>query len=145
MIRLETLFPALERMPAVAHGLELVGLVSLLTFVVGLVVIPWGILLLPEDFFLHHWERVARRRKRHPVVAVVILTLRNLVGLGCVLAGLVMLVLPGQGLLAIAVGISVADFPGKHRLLDQLVQLQPVQRGLNWIRRRGGRKEFVFK
>ena len=44
--------------------------------------------------------------------------LRNAVGLVLVTAGLAMLVLPGQGIITLLVGIILMDFPGKHRLVE---------------------------
>jgi hypothetical protein len=47
-----------------------------------------------------------------------------------------MLVVPGQGLLSIAVALIVLDFPGKFRLERWLATRPPVWRSLNWLRKR---------
>ena len=57
-----------------------------------------------------------------------------------VLAGLIMLVVPGQGLLTLAVGLVLVDFPGKYRLERWLVTRPPVWRAINWLRKRAGRE-----
>jgi hypothetical protein len=47
---------------------------------------------------------------------------------------------PGQGLLTIAVGLILLDFPGKFRLERWLATRRSVWRSLNWLRRRAGSK-----
>ena len=59
---------------------------------------------------------------------------KNLAGAVLVLAGLAMLVLPGQGLLTIVVGLLFLDFPGKRSLELRLVRHPPVLRTINWLR-----------
>lgn len=72
-----------------------------------------------------------------------ILIAKNLVGLVLLIAGIAMLVLPGQGLLTIAVGLVLIDFPGKFRLERWLATRRPVWRSLNWLRKRAGRPELT--
>jgi hypothetical protein len=77
-------------------------------------------------------------------VALILLVVRNSLGLLLFLAGVAMLFLPGQGLLTMLIGICLMNFPGKRILLERLVNIPSLQRGLNWIRRKQGRAEFVF-
>jgi hypothetical protein len=65
--------------------------------------------------------------------------LKNALGIVLVVAGLVMLIVPGQGLLTIAVGLMLIDFPGKYRLERWLATRRPVWRSINWLRKRAGR------
>jgi hypothetical protein len=125
--------------------LKLLGLISLLTFVGSLVAVPWLIGRMRADYFVTHWQVVESRHKRHPALALTTLLLRNGLGLVLVAAGFAMLFLPGQGLLTILIGVCVMDFPGKRRLLQRLVSMSQVRQGLNWIRRKRNREEFVFQ
>jgi hypothetical protein len=50
-----------------------------------------------------------------------------------------MLLVPGQGLLTIAVGLMLVDFPGKFRFERWLAVRPPVWRSINWLRKRAGR------
>jgi hypothetical protein len=59
---------------------------------------------------------------------------KNLLGLVFVLAGVAMLVLPGQGILTILIGLMLMNFPGKRGLEQRLVQQPSVWRAINWIR-----------
>ena len=54
------------------------------------------------------------------LAAIVLLATKNLCGV-LVLAGVAMLVLPGQGILTIVVGLMLLDFPGKFALERRLV------------------------
>jgi len=124
--------------------LKLLGIFSFLAFFGSLIAVPWLIGRMRVDYFCTHWHQVEVRHRRHPALALAILLLRNAVGVVLVLAGVAMLVLPGQGLLTILIGVCVMDFPGKRHLLDRLWQIPQVERGLNWMRRKQGKDEFVF-
>jgi hypothetical protein len=50
------------------------------------------------------------------------------------MGGLLMLVLPGQGLLTIVTGLLLINYPGKYKLEQKLVAVPSVFRALNWIR-----------
>lgn len=124
--------------------LQLLALLSLAMFFSSLVAVPWLIGRLPADYFLTHWQRVDERRSRHPLAQVLIPLLRNLLGTLLLLTGVAMLVLPGQGLLTMVIGLCLMDFPGKRKVIDWLVGRPPIQQGLNWIRRKRGKEAFVF-
>ena len=124
--------------------LKLLGLFSFFAFFGSLVAIPWIIGRMKSDYFLTHWHQIEITHRRHPVLAFMILLMRNGLGIIFIIAGVAMLVLPGQGLLTILIGICVMDFPGKRHLLRRLWQIPQVERGLNWVRRKRGKEEFVF-
>ena len=73
-----------------------------------------------------------------------VLVIRNVFGWVFVVAGVAMLVLPGQGLLSIIAGLVLIDFPGKHRLERRLLASHVVRDAMNWLRRRAGRPPFDF-
>lgn len=124
--------------------LRLLGLLSLLTFVGSLIVIPWLVLRMHAEYFIRHRQEVIERHKRHPVLTIIVLLLRNGFGFLLLAAGVIMLVLPGQGILTMVIGLSLMDFPGKHRLTDRIMRNEQLQHSLNWIRRKGYKKELVF-
>ena len=115
-----------------------------MTFIGSLLVVPWLILRLSPEYFIRHRLDVIERHRRHPVLAIIIFFLRNTVGLGLLAAGTAMLVMPGQGILAMLIGLSFMDFPKKHQLLEKVVQSKGIQRSLNWTRRKGGKEDLVF-
>lgn len=130
--------------PGYRELVELLGLVSIITFVGSLVVIPWLIGRLPVNYFIQHRQKVEERHKRHPLLARMIFVLRNGVGSLFLLAGIAMLVLPGQGIITILIGFSFMDFPQKHKLEEVLFQRPGVVRTLNWLRRKQKKQPFAF-
>jgi len=123
---------------------HLLGLLSVLTFVGSLVVVPWLIGRLDRDFFILHRQRLQERRRRHPLLAAMFFAARNLAGLALLAAGIAMLVLPGQGLLTMFFGLSLMDFPGKHALFERLIRQPRLQQALNWLRKKEGKEAFLF-
>ena len=123
--------------------LQLLGLFSIVTFVGSLIAVPWLIGRMQPDYFVAHRYKEADFRHRHPALAIWLA--RNSIGFCLLLAGIAMLVLPGQGLLTILIAICMMDVPGKRRLLDRLVSNSHIQATLNWIRRKQGKAEFIFE
>ncbi len=124
--------------------LELLGVISLPTFLVSLIIIPWIIGKLPHNYFLHSKEKGRWSLRKHPILMVCIFLLRNIFGLLFLLAGFIMLFLPGQGILTMVVGISLMTFPGKQALLQKMIHHQSIQRSLNWVRKKTGKKPFLW-
>lgn len=112
------------------------GLISLLTFLFSLVAIPLLIARLPVDYFVR--RPVRDWPGRHPLVHLFLVLAKNFLGLILLVAGTVMLLLPGQGLLTMLMGILLLDFPGKRRLERRLIGLPGVLSSANWIRKRAG-------
>ena len=78
-----------------------------------------------------------------PAIRVGLLVVKNTTGGVLIVAGLAMLLLPGQGLLTLAAGLLLLDFPGKYGVERRLVSRGPVRASLNWIRRRRGREPLT--
>lgn len=116
------------------------GLFSLLFFVVTLIVIPWLILKIPQDYFSAPKRHSFLSELKHPVIKILILILKNLLGSCFLVLGLALLVLPGQGLLTILLGIIMIDFPGKFHMERWLVQRKAVFRSINWLRKKGNKE-----
>lgn len=112
---------------------------SVVMFVGGLLLAPWLVIRMPSDYFLRRTPRAGTWRARHPLVRALLHVLKNALGIGLTLAGIAMLVLPGQGILTILVGVSLLEFPGKRRLELALVRRPAIHKALDWIRAKGKR------
>lgn len=121
-----------------AEGLGWLAAVSALTFAGSLLVIPLVAARIPADYFCAHRRGPTLWRRRHPGLRLMVLILKNVLWLVLFLAGMLMLFLPGQGLLTIFLGIMLMDFPGKYRLEKYIISRGPVLRGINWLRQRSG-------
>lgn len=125
--------------PAFLWGL---GVFSLVTFLLSLILVPWLIIRLPEDYFATSRRGHMAFNDLHPLLHGLLLVLKNVLGVILLLFGIAMLVLPGQGLLTMVIGLALMDFPGKYELEQKLVRKPPVRDSLNWIRRKAGRVPF---
>lgn len=112
-----------------------VGAVSLVTFIGSLIAVPIYVIRMPKDFFTRENEGVPRSP-----LQIMGRVLKNALGVLLLIAGLLMLVLPGQGLLTIALAVGLLDFPGKRNLKLRLGKLKGVSRSMNWIRKKAGKE-----
>ena len=90
---------------------------STVSFIATLLLVPFLVVRIPEDYFAekkrHRWEPWAHE---HPLVRWSLLIAKNMLGYLFIILGIAMLVLPGQGILTILIGIMFINFPGKYRL-----------------------------
>jgi MFS family permease len=118
------------------------AVLSAATFVLSLIAIPFLVARIPADYFS---ERRRRRRRRPDGPAwtrIVLIVVKNALGVVFIAAGIAMLFLPGQGLLMILIGVLLTNFPGKYRLERAIVRRPAIYRAINWIRRRTGNPEL---
>lgn len=116
---------------------------SVITFVGTLIVIPLLVIRIPEDYFTEQRRRPVAWWDRRPLLRVAALGIKNVLGVVFVAAGVAMLVLPGQGVMTIIIGLMLLDFPGKFRLERWLVSRGPVIRSMNWIRSKARRPSIM--
>jgi len=116
------------------------GAVSLAMFLGTLVAVPVLLVKMPEDYFTtSRHEKLEDWRGEHPLLRWSARILKNVLGTLLVILGLLLLVLPGQGLLTILLGITLLDLPGKRRLEVALLRQRGVARAVNWLRRKYNR------
>lgn len=114
---------------------------SLVVFVLGLLGVPWVVARLPADHFAR--ERTAPSVPATPL-RMALRVLKNIAAVLLLLAGVAMLVLPGQGLLTLLVGLALLDVPGKRRAEQRILRIRPVRRAINALRRRAGREPLIL-
>ncbi len=127
-----------------AHEVALgwLSVASVLMFVGSLLTVPWLVIRIPSDYFLRQRHYVDGWLPAHPSRRIVVLALKNACGVVFVLAGIAMLVLPGQGVLTILIGLMCLDFPGKFALERRFVRLRPVVGAIDWMRTKAGRPKL---
>lgn len=106
--------------------------VSVVTFLGSLIAVPIVVVAMDADFFVRPEKRGIPLNPLRLLRRI----LKNVLGWILLLAGLAMLLLPGQGLLTIALGVGLVDFPGKRKLQIRIVKLGKVHRSINWIRKK---------
>lgn len=119
------------------------AVLSLLTFVLSLILIPWVVGRLKQDCFLtlHQNESFVTPPS---IGSIIMLLFRNGLGLLLLFAGIAMLFLPGQGLLTILLGTLLISFPGKKTLVHILIHQPKIQHSLDWLRKKRGKPPFLW-
>lgn len=123
----------------------LIGLTiaSIIGFIGSLIAIPWILIRLPSDYFD---LRVPRywMKDHHPVLRIIGLIIKNFAGTIFLIAGFLMLFLPGQGLLTMLIGISFIDFPGKRKLEARIVGQRTVLHAINTMRKKFNKPPLIL-
>ena len=115
--------------------------ISLLSALLTLALVPVLITNIPEDYFSHRHR--LHTSKRHPLVSLIIKTAKNILGAVLLFIGFVLLFLPGQGLVLIFVGMLIMNYPGKYALERWLIQRRGVLPALNALRVRRGKPPLL--
>ncbi len=119
------------------------GVSSLLMFIGSLIVVPLVIVALPHDFLVRREQATGHLLLRFWYFPYVVI--KNLVGIVFILAGIAMLVLPGQGLLTIFLGLALVNFPRKRILIRRIVGQKRIIKGINKLRRRFNKPALVLR
>ncbi|WP_437186310.1 PGPGW domain-containing protein [Planctomicrobium sp. SH668] len=116
-------------------------LLAIISSIVGTVLVFWVIVNMPVD---HFTQPIRVSTHRNPVMRVVSAVVRNAIGAVLIVLGIYMVIAPGPGILAILLGISIMDLPGKHRLIDGVIQRKSVRTSLNWVRKKFNKPPLEF-
>jgi hypothetical protein len=127
-----------------SEGLGKLAALSALIFAAGLLLVPIAVRRMPADYFMTHRQPLASLAAKHPVLRWCVLVVQNAVGGVLLLAGILMVALPGPGILTILVGVALLTFPGKRALELRLVRAGPVLRSINQMRAKAGRAPLIL-
>ena len=114
-----------------------------LTFLLGVVMMLVVIGRLPENYFLQS-KIVNGSEPNNTKSGIHVLLLKNIVGIFLVCLGILMLFLPGPGLLTTTIGLVMVDMPGKKRMLIRVLRVKSLRTLINRIRDQRGRPHFKF-
>jgi hypothetical protein len=123
--------------------LGMVAGISVLMFVVSILSLPFLVSLIPVDYFQYAEPYKDHHAFKHPVIRLIIISIKNMLGWLLILAGIIMLVLPGQGLITLVTGLLLINFPGKRKLERKLVSSDRVLSSINWLRIRHGKEPLL--
>ncbi len=98
---------------------------------------------MPADYFAKE-DRTSLFKHKYPVIRIFALVMKNILGFVFIIAGFIMLFIPGQGLLTIFIGISLINFPGKQKLERKLIFHPKVLPVINSIRKKAGKKPLII-
>ena len=122
--------------------------VTILALVIGVVpaLIIFKVLIrLPEYYFIRK-EQDKDPAKRRPAMHLGLFALKNFAGVCILLAGAVMSLplVPGPGLVAMLIGLSLVTFPGKRKLELRLLRAPLALDTINWLRAKRGRPALLL-
>ena len=124
---------------ALLPWLPLFTVTGIVMAIASTIAIPWLLLRVPAEYFVSRTRPIPDRS----LLGWLIWLARNTVATVLFIAGMLMLLLPGQGLLTILIAIAVSTIPGKYRLERAIMRRQPVFRAANWIRQRYHRTPII--
>lgn len=105
----------------------------IVSIVLSLVIVGIVMVKIPENYFSSHYQHdflpnSSWFTRWGAVVA------KNIAGLVLVIAGIIMLVGPGQGILTILIGLILMDIPGKRPLEARLIKRPIILAAVNNFR-----------
>lgn len=129
--------PANWSIPQIAWSVVLGVILLLVTAVAGMLFAIY----LPADYFTRPrkvWDQ------GQSAWQWAMLALKNLAGLALIVAGVLMLVLPGQGVLTMIIGLLMLNFPGKRKFVAALIRRAKVLGSINALRSRYGKQPLAL-
>lgn len=111
---------------------------SVVAFIAGLVAMRYAVIYMPADYFTRDRRDDGRWLGQHPAVRWSLFVLKNLIGVAFLALGLLMLVIPGPGVLMLLLGLSLVDVPGKRRAELWLFSFPAVHKKIDRLRIKHG-------
>jgi hypothetical protein len=112
---------------------------SAVMLVASAVLTPWFLLRLPADYFEQPKPHLVDRFREASFAGACTLCLKNILGVALLVAGIAMLVLPGQGLVTIIIALMLIDFPRKFEAERWMIRRGKCLATINWLRRKRGK------
>ena len=113
------------------------GSISLFVFLFSLLSIKWLVSLIPEDYFINKED--SKIKTSNIFIWYIVLIFKNLIGYSLILGGIMMLVLPGQGLFTIIIGLMMSNYPGKYSIEKKFIAIPTILKSINWLRKKSNK------
>ena len=110
------------------------GTISFIIFIFSLLSIKWLVTLIPSDYFI--LKKNSEFKLNHPFLWLASIIIKNLIGYTLIIGGILMLVLPGQGLFTILIGLMLSNYPGKFYIERRFIAIPSVLKTINWLRKK---------
>ena len=118
------------------------GIVSSVIFLVSLLSIGRLVSLIPSDYFINRKE--SKFKLNYPVAWLVSAVIKNIFGYILIFGGILMLILPGQGLITIFVGLLLSNYPGKYSIEKRIIATPKILKSINWLRKRSNEPPLII-
>ena len=107
---------------------------SVIGFVASLVLIPWILIQIPSDYFSHNKRQTHQWSNNLPILRLVFILTKNILGVIFIISGIIMLLIPGQGIITIIIGVILTDFPYKYRIERWIINRPAILGSINKLR-----------
>jgi hypothetical protein len=107
---------------------------SLGFFVLTPLAAPVFLVMMPADILVRSRRRMSERATLGKLGFVFWHIFKNLIAVALMLLGILLLFLPGQGLLTLFAGTMLADIPGKKALLHRLLKAKGIKSKVDRLR-----------
>ena len=111
--------------------------ISLFVFIFSLVSIKWLVALIPTDYFIK--KNISKSKKSYSLLWLMSIIVKNIIGYTLILGGILMLVLPGQGLFTILMGLILSNYPGKYTIEKRFISFPSILKTINWLRKKSNK------
>ena len=117
--------------------------VFLVTLLASALIVGIVIVKIPDNYFSSHYQEDflpnASWLTRWGVVIG-----KNVLGVVLIIAGIIMLIGPGQGILTILIGLVMLDIPGKRPIEAKIIQRPTILAAVNSLRARYNKPPLVM-
>ena len=108
--------------------------ISLFVFIFSLLSIKWLVALIPTNYFIK--KKKVKSKRKYSFIWFLSIIVKNLIGYTLILGGILMLVLPGQGLFTILMGLILSNYPGKYSIERKFISMPSILKTVNWLRKK---------
>ena len=118
------------------------SLLSFLIFIFSLVSIKWLVALIPIDYFVY--KKNSKFKTKYPFTWLISMIIKNIIGYLLIIGGILMLVLPGQGLFTIFIGLMMSNYPGKYYIEKKIIAIPSILKTINWLRKQSNKEPIII-
>ena len=118
------------------------GVASSIIFLVSLLSIRWLVCLIPSDYFIN--RRESKFKLNYPITWIISSIVKNIFGYVLICGGILMLVLPGQGLITIFIGLMLSNYPGKYFIEKKIIAIPKILKTINWLRKKSNEPPLIM-
>lgn len=120
-----------------------IAIASVAMLAISLASIPFIVAQIPVDYFTHHGRHRMSQSNHHPAVRLFLAAVKNILGAVMLVAGIIMVIGPGQGLLTILFALMIMNYPGKYRLECWIIRKPPIFNAVNTMRKKRGKEPLL--
>jgi len=117
---------------------------SAIGLIASILLIPWIVTKIPPDYFAHPKRQKNLWRNQPKTIRFIFIFLKNVLGVILLIGGIILLFVPGQGILTILIGLLIMDFPYKYKVEVRIIRHPFVLRSINRLRAKAKQPPLIL-